>query len=46
MRHFLLSLGDIFVITRLGPAVRAVARGVDTLGYKIAKLDYMESCES
>lgn len=46
MRHFLLSLGDIFVMSHLGPAVRALARGVDTLGYKVAKLDYMESCES
>lgn len=42
----MLSLSDLFVLTRLGPAVRAVARGIDTLGYKIAKIDYMESCKS
>jgi hypothetical protein len=45
MRHFLLTLGDALVYQRIGPIVRKLARGIDTLGFKLAKIDYLEECK-
>ena len=46
MRHFVLSLADIFVVKRAGPLIRTLARGIDTLGFKVAKIDYMEKSKA
>jgi hypothetical protein len=42
MRHLILTLGDAFCSTKLGPLLRSTGRALDKFGVSFSKYEYVE----